>query len=289
MLDPRVASDLGAWAVELGAKAVTQADSRLERWIQAVSQQDLELLEGLGTGMDVWTAAVCKQAGFALAIWARSEPTAVREWFGDYRRVFGDIVFWDIEAEMNYRGAQVAETSRESARVWGQDRQHIAELIAMFDEERVAMERAARSIAAASELRSRGLGITFGPKEDLFTRDDFDWLSANGIDDPFFTFTAPAAAVSDVHGAVERYGGELRALRDRQAAVTLHAEAIVAAVRGRTPEALAACVHTRFMASQKQRQLPLTAVSCCPGAFTSRCAWSNANESTQTDTSTTWL
>jgi len=226
-----VAADIGAWGVDLGSTAVIHTDRTLEGWVEAASS-DWQVLESLGKKRSEWTLSQSKEAGFALATWARLEGVAVEEWFCDYRLVLGEEITWDIEAEAAYRQAQLWGSSEETALVWAKDRwdetqQRVPTVFTALNRERLAMERAAHGIAGARELRSREIGITQGPRDDPATREDFLFAYPDGTYEDFLTYAAPAPAVGDPRRAVERCRSELRKLGDHGRTVERHIEAIV--------------------------------------------------------------
>jgi hypothetical protein len=257
-LDPRVAGDLGAFAVTRGTAAVLHTDGTLHDWVRAATESDLRLLERLGGRMSRWTASDSETAGFALATWGRLEGVAVEEWLPDYRRVLGDVVSWDVEAQAAYRQAQLAASSEETAMVWARDRwdeaaERLPAVLTAFDRERLAMERAARGIAAARELRSREIGITIGPRDDPAWRADFAEAFPDGSYEDYLTFAAPVSPVSDPRAAIERCGDGLGDLRDRAGSVGRHAESMVEAFGASDLESLDA-LRAKVVAAMPQAE-----------------------------------
>lgn len=197
---------------------MTTTDATLRDWLRAAPDAArTSILERLGGRLAEWTTEMRKEAGFALATWRRLHGPDVERWFWGYRRVLGNIVTWDVEARAAYWAPQLAAASEETVRVWASDRSDgnqtgspdpIPTVFRAFREERVAMEQAARGIAAARELESRRRGITKGPPEDG---------------------AAPGNALAAIV-AVQRCGRDFDWLRGREPAVRRHVESIVAAL-----------------------------------------------------------
>ncbi len=231
-LDPRVMADLGAWANEVGPSATIQTDRTLESWATQVSESDIRILEELGDRRSSWTAKDSEAAGFALAVWGRLEGVAVEDWFAGYRRVLGSRASLDVEAQAAYRQGQLQASSQQTAMVLAFDRSEesadrLPAQLRAFDGERLAMERAARGVAASWELRSREAGITAGPRDDPSWREDFSEVYPGGSESEYLDFAALPPPVGDPHQAVHSLHSRLWGLGDRAPQVLRHAASIV--------------------------------------------------------------
>ncbi|MEN3281468.1 MAG: hypothetical protein V7607_2608 [Solirubrobacteraceae bacterium] len=251
-LDLRVAADLGMWAVDLAPTMQLYSDPALEHWVEVAPQPDLQALANIGQRRS--RPYQTQSAGFALATWDRlegQEGTLAQKWFGDYRRVLGDVVSWDIEAQAALSEAHLRAAGDKTALVWAKDRwdetKRVPAMFTAFDGELDAMRDAARGVAAARELRSRQIGMTRGPLDER----------PDGNHEHEITYAAPAPAVADPHAAVARWGGALGELRDREGPVRRHLEAVVSALGASDLESLQAW-RPQVLAAMPQAEIAAT-------------------------------